>query len=326
MSFIDSYGRKIDYVRLSLTDRCNLRCFYCLPELSQNFAPSDTRLTFDEIERLMTAFASLGVHRIRLTGGEPLVRKGVADLAARLSAIPGLDDLSLSTNGALLEQHASGLFQAGVSRINVSLDTLDADRFSRITHGGKLQQVLDGLAAADRAGFRPIKINMLVMKDVNDDEVIAMTRYCINQGFTLRFIETMPMGTGGQSAFSHYLPLGVVREKLEKEFPLVEDIASGGGPARYMRVPGTNTQIGFITPLSQHFCASCNRVRLGADGTLYLCLGNSHAVSLREPLRQGISDAGLLEVIREAIAIKPYQHNFESQKSTSDRAMSATGG
>ena len=326
MSFIDPYGRKIDYVRLSLTDRCNLRCFYCLPAGSSDFAPSSSRLGLDEIERIMAAFAKLGVHRVRLTGGEPLVRKGVADLAARLHALPGIDDLSMTTNALLLERQADALFEAGVSRLNVSLDSLDAARFSRITHGGDLAKVLRGLEKARAVGFSPIKINMLVMKGINDDEVVTMARWCAAQGFTLRYIETMPMGAGGSDAVSRYVPLEVVRQQLEQHFTLVDDIASGGGPARYLRIVGTQTKIGLITPLSRHFCASCNRVRLGANGTLYMCLGNSHSVDLKAPLREGISDDGLMELIRQSIALKPWQHNFNETSAPVDRAMAATGG
>ncbi|WP_119308728.1 GTP 3',8-cyclase MoaA [Cohaesibacter haloalkalitolerans] len=326
MAFIDPYGRTIDYVRLSLTDRCNLRCFYCLPKGTRGFAPSDTRLTFDEIERVIRAFAVLGVHRVRLTGGEPLVRKGVAQLVARLHQIPGVDDMSMSTNALLLEPHAEALFAAGVGRLNVSLDSINVERFARITNGGNLDHVLKGLFRARQEGFDPIKINMLVMKGINDDEVVPMARFCIENGFTLRYIETMPMGAGGMDAVSRYLPLDVVEEALKAEFNLIDDISSGGGPARYKRIAGSETKIGFITPLSRHFCASCNRVRLGADGTLHLCLGNSHSVGLREPLRQGIDDEELVALIRKAIALKPWQHNFNQPKTGVNRSMAATGG
>ncbi|OKL43853.1 GTP 3',8-cyclase MoaA [Pseudovibrio exalbescens] len=326
MSFIDPHGRKIDYLRLSLTEHCNLRCFYCMPAESKCTAHSSSQLTFDEIERVVAAFAALGVYRLRLTGGEPLLRKGVAELAARLNAVPGIEDLSMSTNAMLLAHHGAALRNAGVSRLNISLDSLNPDRFARITHGARLEDVFAGLEAAKHAGFSPIKINMLVMKGINDDEVVDMAHYCLDQGFTLRYIETMPMGAGGQQAFSHYLPLDVVKDRLAAQFQLVEDIASGGGPARYLRIPGSKTQIGFITPLSRHFCATCNRVRLGADGTLYMCLGNTHSVALKPHLRQGISESGLVEVIQNALAIKPLRHNFEQQAGQINRAMSATGG
>jgi cyclic pyranopterin phosphate synthase len=322
---LDPFGRSIDYVRLSVTDKCNLRCFYCMPEGFRGFEEPAHWLRFDEIERVIRAFAELGVSRVRLTGGEPLVRKELSSLAAGLHALPGVDDLSLSTNATLLARHAESLRNAGISRINVSLDTLEPERFTQIT-GGQLEPVLAGLMAAKAAGFAPVKINMLALKGLNDDEFEDMVGFCLEHGFTLRFIETMPVGSTGRDASQHYLDLGAVRRRLAKSFELVPGVMPGGGPARYVRVGGTELRIGFITPMSQHFCASCNRVRLSVDGTLYLCLGQDHKYELRPLLRQGISDAGLKQAIIEALALKPERHEFLDKPGQVVRFMSMTGG
>ena len=322
---IDPFDRRIEYVRLSVTDKCNLRCFYCLPKHFKHFEQPAHWLTFDEIERVISAFADLGVAKVRITGGEPLVRKNLAALAQQLSSIPGIDDLSLSTNAVLLPQQAQALHDAGVARINVSLDTLKPERFNRIT-GGKLQPVLDGLMAAKAAGMSPIKINMVAMNGVNDDEFEAMVEFCLEHDFTLRLIETMPVGETGTQASGHYLDLQHVKQQLTQRFELIPGVMPGGGPARYMRVKNTPLRIGFITPISQHFCATCNRVRLSVDGTLYLCLGQDHKYELRPLLRQGISDDGLRNAIVEAIAIKPEKHEFREHPGQIVRFMSMTGG
>ena len=325
MRLIDRFGRTIEYVRLSVTDRCDLRCFYCMPKGFRDFQEPDHWLTFDEIERVMGAFARLGVRRVRLTGGEPLVRKGLPDLARRLAALPGVEDLSLSTNCTRMARHATDLHAAGISRINVSLDSLRPERFRQIT-GGRLDKVMDGLMAASAAGFAPIKINMVVMGGVNDDEVGDMVEFCIEHGFTLRFIETMPMGDTGRSASDHYLDLREVRRRLERRFDLVPGVMPGGGPARYVQVAGTDLRIGFITPISQHFCETCNRVRLAADGTLYTCLGQEHNLALRPLLRRGGDDAELGQAIRRAIDLKPERHEFREKPGQVVRFMSMTGG
>lgn len=364
---IDPFRRTIEYVRLSVTDRCDLRCRYCLPQGFQDFEEPGHWLNFDEIVRVMHAFTDLGVRRIRLTGGEPLSRGRLPELAARLAALPGLADLSLSTNATRLRKHAAALRAAGVTRLNVSLDSLDAQRFAEITGGGQLHNVLDGLQAARDAGFAPIKINMVVMKDVNDAEIGAMVRFCIEHGFTLRFIEPMPVGDTGRAASSHYLSLQEVRRQLEQEFSLTPAIVGGGrtrhpaaghdvqrtpadpdavfggrsrhpasrdtdtsvyggGPARYVRVAGTDLRIGFITPISQHFCETCNRVRLAVDGTLYTCLGQNDRTELRPLLRAGIEHEELKEAIRGAIARKPERHEFTTEPGKIVRFMSYTGG
>ncbi|MDX1334929.1 MAG: GTP 3',8-cyclase MoaA, partial [Gammaproteobacteria bacterium] len=286
---IDQFGRSIEYVRLSVTDRCDLRCFYCMPDGFKDFEEPESWLTFDEIERVIRCFTELGTHRIRITGGEPLVRKDLPELARRLSRLERLEDLSLSTNATQLERHAADLAEAGISRINVSLDTLRPDRFKEITKG-KFDKVYNGLMAAKAAGLNPIKINMVVMKGVNDDEVNDMVDFCIEHDFTLRFIETMPMGDTGRNASDYFVDLQTVREELEKKHNLVPGVMPGGGPANYYQVKGTELRIGFITPLSQHFCDTCNRVRLSVDGTIYTCLGQEHNFELRPLLRSGISD------------------------------------
>lgn len=324
-SLIDRLGRKIDYVRLSVTDRCDLRCFYCLPRGFRDFEEPEHWLTFAEIERVIAAFARLGTRRVRITGGEPLVRRDLSVLAARLAALPGIEDLSLSTNATRLAKHARELRAAGIRRINVSLDSLDTARFKRIT-GGRLEKVIDGLMAAKAAGFAPIKINMVVMKDVNEDEVEAMVGFCIEHGFTLRFIETMPMGDTGRSATDHYVDLQTVKARLAQRFELLPGVMPGGGPARYVQVAGTDLRIGFITPISQHFCATCNRVRLSVDGTLYMCLGQEHRFALRPLLRAGASDAELEAAILQAIDLKPERHEFTEKPEQVVRFMSMTGG
>ncbi|MCP4010547.1 MAG: GTP 3',8-cyclase MoaA [Proteobacteria bacterium] len=323
---VDPFGRRIEYVRLSVTDRCNLRCFYCLPKGFRDFETPEHWLSFDEIERVISAFSELGVRRVRLTGGEPLVRKNLPDLISKLSSLPGIDDLSLSTNASLLREHALKLKEAGIDRINVSLDTLKADRFKSVTQGGNLLKVLAGLQAARKAGLNPVKINMVALKGINDDEFEDMVDYCMRNAFTLRFIETMPIGEAGRSGSEHYLDLHRVLERLGKSYDLIPGVMAGGGPAKYFQVKGTDFRIGFITPISQHFCETCNRVRMSVDGTLYLCLGQAHSIALRPLLRDGISDAQLKSVLTDAIRLKPARHEFDEKPGQLNRCMSQTGG
>jgi cyclic pyranopterin phosphate synthase len=324
-ALIDPFGREIEYVRLSVTDKCNLRCFYCMPKGFKDFEQPEHWLTHDEIERVIKAFTELGVARVRLTGGEPLIRKNISQLSKRLTALPGLKDLSLSTNAILLDRHAHDLHDAGVSRINVSLDSLNHGRFKEIT-GGELQPVLDGLIAAKQAGFSPIKINMVAMKGINDDEFEDMVEFCIKHNFTLRLIETMPMGATGEDATDHYLDLQTVKQQLSQRYELIPGVMPGGGPARYVQIKNTNLRIGFITPISQHFCETCNRVRLSVDGTLYLCLGQDDKVELRPLLRDGISDNELKNTLIKAISFKPEKHEFKDKPDQVVRLMSMTGG
>ena len=324
-SLIDSFGRNIEYLRLSVTDKCDLRCFYCLPKGFKGFEEPEHWLSFDEITRVIQVFSDLGVSRVRITGGEPLVRKELPTLISRLNGIKGVDDLSLSTNAVQLARHATSLKAAGVSRLNVSLDSLNPKKFKEIT-GGKLEKVLAGLQAAKHAGFSPVKINMVVMKGINDHEVSDMVEYCAENDFTLRFIETMPLGQTGKEATDLYVSLDVVKKKLAQRYSLIPGVMPGGGPARYVRVQGTDLRIGFITPISQHFCETCNRVRLSVDGTLYLCLGQNDKLELRPLLRAGITDAELKQVIVDAIARKPERHYFVEKPEHVIRFMSMTGG
>ncbi|MGK5079893.1 GTP 3',8-cyclase MoaA [Janthinobacterium sp. HLX7-2] len=321
----DRFGRSIDYVRLSVTDRCDLRCSYCMPKDFRGFEEPKDWLNFDEIERLMAIFVRLGTRRVRLTGGEPLLRRNLPELAQRLSALSGLQDLSLSTNATQLGKHAVALRAAGVDRINVSLDSLDRACMQKITGRDSLQPILDGLMAGKAAGFDPIKINMVAMRGVNDGQIEAMAAFCIEQQFILRLIEAMPMGSTGRNA--SYMPLSAVRERLAEKFGLVPQAAElGGGPARYLSTPDGRSSIGFITPMSQHFCASCNRVRLSVDGTLYLCLGQEEKFAFGPMLRGGATDAELEAAIRAAIELKPQQHDFNAQPDKIVRFMAQTGG
>lgn len=322
---LDSFGRHVSYLRLSLTDRCDFRCFYCLPKGYRGFAQPPHWLTSAELERVVEAFLALGVRRVRLTGGEPLLRRDCLEIVARLGALAGLEDLSLSTNASHLADQAMALKRAGLGRVNVSLDSLDPNRFRAIT-GGDLNAVLAGLEAARAAGLAPIKINMVVLRGINDQEVGDMLDFCLARGFTLRFIEAMPMGETGRRASGHYLDLREVRASLARRFPLEPALMPGGGPATYARVAGTDLRVGFITPLSQHFCATCNRVRLSVEGTLYLCLGQGDKLELRPLLREGVDGADLREAIVQAIRRKPARHRFEEEGGQPDRVMALTGG
>ncbi|MBZ0096570.1 MAG: GTP 3',8-cyclase MoaA [Sulfuricella sp.] len=320
----DRFGRHVEYLRLSVTDRCDLRCTYCIPEGYKGFEEPELWLSFDEIERVIGAFARLGVSKIRLTGGEPLLRRNLPDLARRLSAIDGVKDLSLSTNATQLAKHAVELKQAKISRLNISLDSLNPERFSQIVRRDCLDQVLAGLMAAKAAGFAPIKINMVVMAGVNDDEIDDMVAFCIQHDFTLRMIEAMPMGETGRNA--QYLDLQPVKERLQRRFGLIDGVMAGGGPARYLKSPDGAFTVGFITPMSQHFCDTCNRVRLSVDGTLYMCLGQDESLELRPLLRAGASDDELAAAIRSAIELKPMRHEFNEKPGQVVRFMSLTGG
>lgn len=321
----DRFGRSIEYLRLSVTDRCDLRCTYCIPTGFRDFEEPEHWLSFDEIERLVAAFARLGTRRVRLTGGEPLLRRNVASLAGRLAAIEGIADLSMSTNATQLRRHAAALRQAGVSRINVSLDSLDRACMQTITGRDSYGQIMDGIMAGKEAGFDPIKINMVAMRGVNDGEIERMAEFCIDNAFVLRLIEVMPMGETGRN--TAYLDLREVQARLTEKFDLVPQAAElGGGPARYLATRDGKSSIGFITPMSQHFCASCNRVRLSVDGTLYLCLGQEEKFEFRPLLRGGASDAELEAAIRAAIELKPQKHDFTARPEKIIRFMAQTGG
>jgi cyclic pyranopterin phosphate synthase len=328
---LDPFGRRISYLRVSVTDRCDLRCVYCMAE-DMTFLPKKDLLTLEELERLCGAFIELGVDRIRLTGGEPLVRRGVMQLFQGLGSRigeGGLRELTVTTNGTQLTKMAGDLFQAGVRRINVSLDTLDPDTFAAVTRWGKLEPTLDGIFAARAAGLA-VKINAVALKGVNEHEYDRMIAWCGEHGFDLTLIETMPMGDISGDRTDQYLPLSTVRRRIAQNWTLLPSTHQTGGPARYETVQETGRRIGFITPMSHNFCESCNRVRLTCTGTLYMCLGQEDAVDLRAPLRDpSVDDAGLREVILSAIARKPKGHDFvigREQRPSVGRHMSVTGG
>lgn len=324
-SLKDRFGRQISYVRLSLTDRCDMRCRYCMAE-QMEFLPRSEILTLEEIASLAESLVSRGVRRLRLTGGEPLVRRGATDLAREIGRMigHGLDELTLTTNGARLGEHADALWDAGIRRINVSLDTRDPDRFREITRVGNLADVLAGLDAARARGFY-IKINMVALKAINDDEVSDMLHWCIDQGFDLSFIETMPLGIIEDDRTDRFYPLTAVRAALEDRFNLLPSTHRTGGPARYWAVEGTGSRVGFISPLTANFCASCNRVRVSASGKLYMCLGHEDHVDLRGALR-GDDPTKLDALLDQAIGAKPERHEFDLGFAATQRHMNVTGG
>ena len=322
----DRYGRHIRYLRISVTDRCDLRCQYCLPSGSSCFSEPEGWLSAPEIERIVGQFSRMGVSHLRLTGGEPLVRRDIVELAQRLSAIPGIDDLSISTNAIKLARLAAPLYHAGVRRINVSLDSLNPATYKTITGGGRLESVLEGLEVAKEVGFAPVKLNTVVMRGVNDVEIEDIFEFAVANGYTLRLIETMPVGAAGQDALDRFIDLEVIRKRLASRYELIPDILPGAGPARYYRVTGSRAHIGFITPMSQHFCQTCNRVRLSVEGDLFTCLGDEHRYPLRPHLRAGCSDEVLSHHLRKAIDLKPERHEFNNQPTRIVRFMSTTGG
>jgi GTP 3',8-cyclase len=327
---IDPFGRTISYLRVSVTDRCDLRCLYCMAE-DMTFLPRRELLTLEELDRICSAFIRLGTTKIRITGGEPLVRRGVMQLFSTLGGYlgNGLQELTLTTNGSQLTKHAQALKQAGVQRINVSLDTLDPAQFSRITRGGRLDQTLEGIFAAKAAGLA-IKINTVALKDLNEDEFDTLLAWCGQHGFDLCLIETMPMGEITGDRTDQYLPLSLVRARLRRNWTLEDTDYRTGGPARYYNVSETGRRIGFITPMTHNFCEACNRVRLTCTGTLYMCLGQDDAAEFRPLLRAGASDDQLDDAIREAISRKPKGHDFMIDRRHKEpsvaRFMSVTGG
>jgi len=324
-ALIDRFGRRVSYLRLSVTDRCDLRCSYCLPKGFSGFEEPENWLRFNEIERVVAAFARMGVSRLRLTGGEPLLRRHLPQLVAQLSNLPGLQDISLSTNATQLHKHALALRAAGISRINVSLDSLDKACMEQITGRDSFGRIMAGLQAGKNAGFDPIKLNMVVMRGVNDHEIMRMAQYCFEEGFILRLIEAMPMGNTGRN--SQYMNIDPIRAQLVQSFNLQPAATElGGGPARYWSTQDGKGTIGFISPISQHFCATCNRVRLSVDGTLYMCLGQEDKFELRPLLRAGISDSELESALRTAIELKPERHEFNEQPNKIIRFMAQTGG
>ena len=326
---VDPFGRSISYLRVSVTDRCDLRCVYCMAE-DMTFLPRADVLSLEEMSRLCGAFIRLGVRKMRITGGEPLVRRDVMTLFRLLGAQlgQGLEELTLTTNGTQLTKLAPDLYAAGVRRVNVSLDTLSAEKFAEITRWGRIEKTLSGIRAAKQAGLA-VKINAVALKGVNEDEIDDMLAWCGREGLDLTLIETMPMGDVGSRA-DQYLPLSVVRARLKRRWTLAETGYRTGGPARYFDVAETGQRIGFITPMTHNFCESCNRVRLTCTGTLFMCLGQDDAADLRAVLRGGASEADLEAAIREAISRKPRGHDFIIDRRRPDaavsRTMSLTGG
>ena len=328
---IDPYGRAITYLRVSVTDRCDFRCNYCMAE-DMTFLPKAEILSLEELDRVCSAFVRQGVKKLRMTGGEPLVRRDIMKLFRSLSRhldSGDLEELTLTTNGSQLARFAQELADCGVRRVNVSLDTLDTDKFAAITRWGKLDKVMAGLEAAKDAGLK-IKINAVALKGVNDDEVDRLIAWCGDEGFDLTFIEVMPMGEIGELRIDQYWPLSMLRAQIAESWTLEESDYRTGGPARYCRVKETGGRLGFITPMTHNFCESCNRVRLTCTGTLYMCLGQEDAADLREPLRMAEDDGPLEQAIMEAIGRKPKGHDFiidrRRKQPAVSRHMSVTGG
>ncbi|SIR02039.1 cyclic pyranopterin monophosphate synthase subunit MoaA [Rhizobium sp. RU35A] len=329
-AMIDPFGRAVTYLRVSVTDRCDFRCTYCMAE-NMTFLPKKDLLTLEELDRLCSAFIAKGVRKLRLTGGEPLVRKNIMFLVRALGRhieAGRLDELTLTTNGSQLARHAAELYECGVRRINVSLDTLDSEKFRAITRWGDLSKVMEGIEAAQKAGLK-IKLNAVALKGFNDHEIPEMLRFAHGRGMDLTVIETMPMGEIDEDRTDQYMPLSELRARLEETFSL-EDIAyKTGGPARYVTVKETGGRLGFITPMTHNFCESCNRVRLTCTGTLYMCLGQNDAADLRTALRASQDDAYLSAAIDEAITRKPKGHDFiidRNNRPAVARHMSVTGG
>ena len=320
----DSFQRPINYLRLSVTDRCNLRCIYCMPPQGLPLMPRSEILSYEEIQAVVRAAAELEISKVRLTGGEPLVRSQLSRLVHMLSRIEGIDDLSLTTNGVLLKQYAARLKQAGLKRVNVSLDTLKRERFEQITRSDKLDDVLAGIEAAWEAGLQPVKVNMVVMRGINEDEVLDFARLTKKEGWHVRFIELMPIG---KPASLQYVPIAEIEHTLLRLGPLEPcSFSPGNGPARYFRFPGASGTVGFISPLSQHFCFNCNRLRLTVDGQLRPCLLSDEEVHLMKPLRQGASPEELGRLIRHAVAAKPERHHLTEGVLPRGRPMCQMGG
>ncbi len=330
-SMIDPFGRAVTYLRVSVTDRCDFRCTYCMAE-HMTFLPKKDLLTLEELDRVCTTFVEKGVRKIRLTGGEPLVRKNIMELIRSLGRhleTGAMDELTLTTNGSQLTRFAGDLYEAGVRRINVSLDTLDPDKFRAITRWGDFNKVMDGLGAAREAGLQ-VKINAVALKDFNEHEIPAMIEWAHGEGMDLTLIETMPMGEIDEDRTDQYLPLSQVRENLSSRYTLTDIPYKTGGPARYVEIAETGGRLGFITPLTHNFCESCNRVRLTCTGQLYMCLGQNDDADLRAPLRASEGNALLTDAIDEAIGRKPKGHDFIIERGRSrpavGRHMSVTGG
>lgn len=325
---IDTHGRKIDYLRLSITDRCDFRCVYCMGE-EITFVPHEDVLSLEEYLRLVKVFVSMGVTKVRVTGGEPLMRKNVIWFLSQISSLPGLNELVITTNGSQLEHQAHSLKQAGVSRLNISLDSLDKDRFKQITRVGSLEKVLRGIAAAKKEGFNKIKLNTLLMRGVNDDESTELVSFAIREGLDISFIEEMPLGQVSHNRTLTYVSNESTLTSLKANFTMIRSTAHTGGPAQYWQIPGSRTKVGFISPHSHNFCDSCNRLRISCKGELYPCLGQEGKVELSSLLRRHPSDDSYLkQAILLGINAKPIRHDFNiaSDQPAVIRFMSHTGG
>ncbi|MEZ7275404.1 GTP 3',8-cyclase MoaA [Sphingobium sp. 10 DY56-G10] len=325
---IDALGRRISYLRISVTDRCDLRCRYCMAE-RMHFLPRDQVLSLEEIALLADLFIARGITKIRLTGGEPLVRRDIGELVRRIGRHlgSGLDELTLTTNATRLDSHAQDLFDAGVRRVNVSLDSRDPARFADVTRGGDIGRVFAGLDAARAAGLA-VKINMVALKGINDDEILPMLRWCDSQSFDLSLIETMPLGDTGEDRTDHYLPLTQVIDDIAAEHPLAPIAHRTGGPSRYHAVDGMRVRLGLITPLTRNFCADCNRIRMTCEGKIFMCLGHEDHVDFKAALREGGPDA-VQPLVDRALRLKPAAHDFHigaNAPAATRRHMSVTGG
>ncbi|NLE76741.1 MAG: GTP 3',8-cyclase MoaA [Chloroflexi bacterium] len=328
MPYEDGFRRPITYLRISVTDRCNLRCIYCMPPEGVVAIPHEQVLRYEEIVRVAEAATDLGISKLRLTGGEPLVRAGLANLVAMLAALPGVDDLAMTTNGVLLTRYAADLRRAGLQRINISLDTLDPHKYRRITRCGDLQTVLGGIEAAHQAGLAPIKVNAVVVRGVNDDELLEFARLTLQPQWNIRFIEVMPFEGDSLEWKQTFVSAEEMKRRIEAAWGPLQPAhgASGGGPARYYQLPGAQGTLGFITPVSEHFCAECNRLRLTADGHLRPCLLSDAEMDLRTPLRAGATRAELAALLAQAIRSKPQGHHLAAQGPCHGRGMSQIGG
>ena len=324
---VDSFGRQVNYLRLSVTDRCNLRCTYCMAE-EMTFLPKQQILSLEELRDVAAAFVALGVNKIRLTGGEPLIRQDILKLVGSLSRLSGLHELTMTSNGIMLPTMAQSLKEAGLSRINISIDSLRAERFKTLTRVGNLDQVLAGIQAATEAKFQRVKLNAVILAGFNDDEVLDLARFAIEREMDISFIEEMPLGEiSSHQRATTQITSDTIREQLSREFTLIDSAETTGGPSRYARVANTESKIGFISPLSNNFCSTCNRVRLTAEGRLLLCLGNEHSVDLRAVLRNYPGDSERLkETIVEAMDNKPERHYFDPEQVDIVRFMNMTGG
>jgi cyclic pyranopterin phosphate synthase len=310
----DKFDREINYLRVSITDRCNLHCSYCRPKEGISLKGHDDILRYEEIIRIVSVAVKLGMIKVRITGGEPLVRRGFVEFITELKKISGLQDISLTTNGILLAQYAQGIFDAGIHRINISLDSLNKEKYFHVTNGGNLEAVLSGIAKAEEIGFSPIKINVVAIKGFNDDEVLAFAKLAVDKPFQVRFIELMPMGQSNLEHGEDYLPMTKLMQEISSKYEL-EQIkvkkSKSAGPATIFRIKGGRGEIGFINPVSSHFCSTCNRLRLTADGRLRACLLKEEEIDLKKALSENCSDAELEELIREAILLKPKHHDLD---------------